>query len=59
MEEWGSQLKAPSKILEDRIHTIRINLLDVLSKSSSENADGVILSLEDGLYRIDISLLLN
>ena len=59
MEEWGGRPKAPSEILEDRIHTVRINLLDGPSKYSSEIADGFILSLEDGLQRIDISLMSN
>ena len=59
MEEWGGQLKAPSKILENRIHTVRINLLDDPSKSSSEIAEGLVLPLEDGLQRTDISFLSN
>ena len=59
MEEWGGQPKAPSEILEDRIHTVRINLLDGSSKSSSEIEDGFILPLEDGLQRTDISLMSN
>ena len=59
MEEWGGLRKAPSKILEDRIHIVRINMLDGLSKPSSEIADGFVLPLEDGLQRTDISLLLN
>ena len=59
MEEWGGWPKAPLEILEDRIHTIRINLLDGPSKSSSEIADGLVLPLEDGLQRADVSLLSN
>ena len=57
MEEWGGRPQAPSEILEDRIHAVRINLLDDPSKSSSEIADGLVLPLEDGLQRVDVSLL--
>ena len=59
MEEWGGRPKAPSEILEDRIHTVRINLLDGLSKSSSEITDRFVLLLEDRLQRTDISLMSN
>ena len=59
MEEGGGRPTAPLEILEDRIHTIRINLLDGPSKSSSEIADKLVLPLEDGLQRTDISLLSN
>ena len=59
MEEWGGRPKTPSEILEDRIHTVRINLLDDPSKSSGEIADGLVLSLEDGLQRVYVSLLSN
>ena len=59
MEKWGGQPKAPSEIMEDRIHAIRINLLDDSSKSSSEIANGLVLLLEDGLQRTDVSLLSN
>ena len=45
MEEWGGPLKAPSEILEDRIHTIQINLWDGPSKPSSEIVDGFVLRL--------------
>ena len=57
MEEWGSRPKTPSEVLEDHIHTVRINLLDDPSKSSSEIADVLVLPLEDGLQRVDVSLL--
>ena len=59
MEDCGGQPKAPSKIMEDRIHVVRINMLDDPSKSSSEIADGLVLPLEDGLQRADVFLLLN
>ena len=59
MEEWGGQPKTPSEILEDRIHTVRINMLDGPSKSSGEIVDGLVLLLEDGLQRADIPLLSN
>ena len=59
MEEWGGRPKAPSKILEDHIHTVLINLLDDPSKSSSDIADGFVLLFEDGLQRTDISLMSN
>ena len=59
MEEWGGQPKTPSKILEDSIHTIRINLLDDPSKSSREITDGLVLLLEDDFHRADVSLLSN
>ena len=59
MEEWGDRPKSPLEILEKFIHIVRINLLDDLSKSSNEIADGLVLPLEDGLQKIDISLLLN
>ena len=59
MEEWGGRPKAPLEILEDHIHTVRINLLDDLSKYSSEIVDGLVLSLEDGLQRTDVSFLSN
>ena len=49
MEEWHGRPKTPSKILEDCIHTVRINLLDGSSESSGELADGLVLQLEDGL----------
>ena len=56
MEEWGGRPKAPSEILEDRIHTVRINLLDGPSKSSGEIMDGFVFPLEDGLEKTDVSL---
>ena len=59
MEEWDGQPKAPSEILEDRIHTVRINMLDNPSKSSGEITDGLVLPLEDGFQRTDVSLLSN
>ena len=59
MEEWCGRPKTPSEILEDRIHTIRINLLDSPSESSGEIADGLVLPLEDDLQIADVSLLLN
>ena len=59
MEEWGGRPKAPSNILEDLIHAVRINLLDAPSKSSSEIADGLVLPLEDGLQITDVSLMPN
>ena len=59
MEECGGLPKDPLEILEDRIHTVRINLLDGLSKSSSEIVDGSVLPLEDGLQRTNISFLSN
>ena len=59
MEEWGGRPKAPLEILEDHIHIVRINLLDDLSKYSSEIVDGLVLSLEDGLQRTDVSFLSN
>ena len=59
MEEWGGWPKAYSEILEDLIHTIRINLLDGPSESSSEIVDGFLLPLDDGLQGTDISLLSN
>ena len=37
---------APSEILEDHIHTVRINMLDGPSKSSGEIMDGLVLPLE-------------
>ena len=45
----SSIIAGGSRVLEDCIHTVRINLLDDLSKSSSEIADGFGLPLEDGL----------
>ena len=59
MEEWCGQPKTPSEILEDRIHTVRINLLDDPFESSGEIMDGLVLPLEDGLQRADVSLLSN
>ena len=59
MEERGGRPNAPSEIMEDRIHTVRINLFDGSSKSSSDIANGFVLLLEDGLQRIDISLMSN
>ena len=55
----GGQPKAPPEILEDHIRTVQINMLDGLSKPSSEIADGYVLPLEDGLQRTDISLMSN
>ena len=49
MEERGGRPKALSEILEDCIHTVRINLLDDPSKSSGEITDELVLPLEDGL----------
>ena len=49
MEEGCGEAKTLSKILEDRIHTIHINLLDDLSKYLGEIEDGFILPLENGL----------
>ena len=49
MEEWGSRPEAPSEILEDRIHTVGINLLDDPSKYFGEIMDGLVFPLEDGL----------
>ena len=59
MEEWRGRPKTPSEILEDRIHTVSINLLDAPSESSGEITDGLIFSLEDGLQRADVPLLSN
>ena len=59
MEEWCGWPKTPSKNLEDRIHTVLINLLDGPSESSGEIKEGLVLTLEDGLQRADISLLSN
>ena len=57
VEKWGGQPKAPSKILKDRIHAIRIILLDSPSKSSDEIANGLVLPLENSLQGADVSLL--
>ena len=57
MEKWGGRPKSPSEILKDRIHTVRINMLDGPSKSFGEIADGLVLSFKDGLQRTDVSLL--
>ena len=59
MEERSSRPKASSEILQDCIHTIRINLLDGLSKSSSEVPDGFVVLLKDGLERANVSFLPN
>ena len=59
MEERSSRPKASSEILQDCIHTIRINLLDDLSKSSGKVPDGFVVPLEDGLERADVSFLPN
>ena len=59
MEEWGGRPKTPIEIMEDRIHTVRINLLDGSSKSSGEIADRLVLPLKDGLQRANVSLLSN
>ena len=59
MEEGCGEAKTLLQILEDRIHTIHINLLDGLSKSLGEIEDGFILPLENGLQRTDVSLLPN
>ena len=44
----GSRPKASSKVLEDRVHVVCIDLLDNLSKSPGEVPDRLSLSLEDG-----------
>ena len=49
MEERCGWPEAPPKILEDRIPTILINLLDGPPKSPYEITDGLIFSFEDGL----------
>ena len=55
----SSRPKAPSEVLQDCVHTISINLLDDLSKSPGEISDGLVVPLEDGLERADVSFLLN
>ena len=59
MEEWCGRNKTPLEILEDHIHTVCINLLDDPSESSGEISDGLVLPLENGLQRDDVSFLLN
>ena len=49
MKEWGGRPEALSEIMEDRIHTVGINILDDPSKSFGEIMDGLVLSLEDVL----------
>ena len=46
VEEWGGRPKAPLEILEDSIHTVRINVLDSSSKSYSKIADGFVSRLK-------------
>ena len=43
----------------DCIHTIGINLLNGLSESLGEVPDGLVVPLEDGLERADVSFLPN
>ena len=59
MKERSSRPKASSEILQDCIHTIRIILLDGLSKSSGEVPDGFVVPLENGLEQADVSFLPN
>ena len=41
--------QASSKVLEDRVHAVCVDFLDILSKSPGEVLDRLILLLEDGL----------
>ena len=59
LEERSSWPEAPSKVLQDCIHTIGINLLNGLPESSGELPDGLVIPLEDGLEPADVSLLSN
>ena len=45
----GSGPEASSEVLQDRVHTVNINLLDDLPKSSSEVSNRFLFPLEDGL----------
>ena len=59
LEERSSWPKAPSEVPQDCIHTIGINLLNGFPESSGELSDGLVIPLEDGLERADVSLLPN
>ena len=41
--------KASSEVLQDRIHTVDVNLLDRLSEPACEVQDGLVFPFEDGL----------
>ena len=59
--DWKKGVVGP-KLLKSFIrlhHTIGINLLNGLSESSGEVPDGLVIPLEDGLERADVSLLPN
>ena len=57
MEERGGRSKASSEVLQDRIHTVDVNLLDCLSEPACEVSDGLIFPFEDGLEGADVPIL--
>ena len=57
MEERGGRPKASSGVLQDRVHTVDINLLDRLSESACEVPDGLVFPFKDGLEGADVPFL--
>ena len=54
LEERGGRSEASSKVLQDRIHTVNINMLDSLSEPACEVPNGFIFPFEDSLEGADI-----
>ena len=48
-KDWirGGRPKAPSEVLQDRIHTVDVDLLDRLTEPTREIPDGFLLPFED------------
>ena len=59
LEERGSRPKASSEVLQDRIHTVYIDLLDCLTEPACEVPDGLVFLFEDGLKGADVPFLPN
>ena len=59
-KDWKNGVVGPKlllKFLQDRIHTVYIDLLDCLPEPACEVPDGLVFSFEDGLEGADVPFL--
>ena len=57
LEEWGGWPETSSEVLQDRIHTVHVDLLDDLLKPAREVSDGLVFTFEDCLEGANVPLL--
>ena len=57
LEEWGGWPENSSKVLQDYIHAVHVDLLDGLPEPAREVPDGLIFTFEDCLEGVNIPLL--